>query len=262
MLSARPEALRVPMTLPWFSKATTLVISGSRRSSRLLVLTFCLLGAQIAPRQALGHPELLLQIEQLTLELQQQPDNVELLIQRGDLWRRHEDFPAAANDFSAARRLQSDLAVLDFYQGRLSLDAGLAAEAELLLSRYLRHQPEHANAWVLLGEAQLELSRPQAAAENFGQAIIHSERPTPSLFLQQGQALFMAGPEYWAVALGVADAGLERFPRDVSLLGLATDIALDLQQPAAAGAYLQRLPDGLRSLPQWAARFQRQLELK
>jgi hypothetical protein len=53
------------------------------------------------------------------------------------------------------------------------------------------------------------------------------------------------------------DSGLERFPVEVSLLGLGTDIALSVDRADTAASYFEPLPAALRKLPQWQTRIER-----
>ena len=204
---------------------------------------------------AWSHTDLIEQINNLTAELQHQPTDVELLMQRGDLYRRHEDYETAARDFATARKLRPDFPLLDFYQGRLFLETGDATAAERLLKQYLDVHPEHAAAWVLLGDAKMVLDQPEVAAENYAQAIIRSQKPSPSLYRLQILALVAAGEQHWSGARKIVDEGLSRFPIEVSLLGLGTDIALAENAPATAIAYIELLPQPILKLPQWKSRL-------
>lgn len=183
-------------------------------------------------------------------------------MQRGDVYRRREDYAAAARDFTAARNIQADFPLLDFYQGRLFLATGDAIEAERLLTQYLGVHPEHAAAWVLLGDARMDLDRPETAAENYAQAITRSTKPSPSLYRLQILALVTAGEQHWSGARRVVDEGLSRFPMEVSLLGLGTDIALAENAPATASAYIESLTQPILKLPQWQSRINLQQCLK
>ena len=57
---------------------------------------------------AFAHPDLVLQIEALDIQLESNPTDSESLIKRGDLYRRHEDYNAAATDFAAARKINPE----------------------------------------------------------------------------------------------------------------------------------------------------------
>jgi predicted Zn-dependent protease len=200
------------------------------------------------------HSDLLLQIEELNAEISVQPDKAELLIKRGDLHRRHQDYAAAGRDFEAARQVNPALPMLDFYQGRLLLETGDWPAAVRILSRYLEAHPEHAGAWVLRGEARMKLNRPLPAAGDFGQAINHSKNPSPELYIFQALALVDSGSDHWDEARQIVDGALTQFPGEVSLLGLGTDITLAQNRPGEARRYINTLPEALTRLPQWQRR--------
>jgi len=204
-----------------------------------------------------AHPELAVQSEQLDHELSEQPASAELLIRRGDIHRREGNYAAAEQDFSAARQLEPDNPDLDFYQARLLLDMGSAEEADVLLGRWITLHPDQPTAWSLRGDARMQMNQPVAAAEAYARAIELSERASPGVYLQQANALHAAGPSHWQQALSVINSGLEKFPLEVSLLGLGTDIALDSAQPDLAEDYFERVPTKVRALPQWQARAAR-----
>jgi tetratricopeptide (TPR) repeat protein len=237
----------VPMTSSWPFEAKRLLCT------RLASLLFVLL---TLANPAWSHPDLEAQIEDLTAKLQQQPADPGLLAQRGDLYRRHADYIAATQDFATARAIRPEFPELDFYQGRLRLETGDAAAAEGLFTHYLASHPEHAGAWALRGQARLGLEQAEAAAEDYAQAIRRSTNPSPSLYRLQILALVAAGEEHWRAARQVVDAGLERFPREVSLLGLGTDIALAENFPVIATSYIETLPAALIELDRWQSRLE------
>jgi len=209
-------------------------------------------GVLLAPA-VLPHPDLLAQIERLDEQLQAAPDNPELLIRRGDLYRRHEDFTAAARDFGAARMLAPGHPELDFYQGRLALEGGDDTAAATFLDRYLESHPQHAVGWRLRGEAALALSDASAPA-CFESAIRFSDAPSPELFRQWVLALLTAGDT--TGALEAVDLGLARLGVEVTLLGIGADVALMKRNGGLAGHYLKLLPAGLERLAPWSDRFQ------
>jgi len=233
------------MTLPWCSEA------GSGLTLRIVCLLFSL-ALPVSP--AWGHADILVQIESLDIQLQQEPGNAELLVRRGDLYRRHGDYAAAAGDFRAARLADPGFPLLDFHEGRLLLEAGDPVAAELCLDRYLLAHPQDAGAWILLAEIQLALNQAIKAAQDYAMAIQHAEQPSPGLYRDWSLALVSAGEEHWSSAGNVADIGLERFAQDMSLLALGTDIALAQNRPDRAAAYIERLAPQLAQLPRWKAR--------
>jgi predicted Zn-dependent protease len=203
-----------------------------------------------------GHQDLLLQIEELDRALASRPADADLLARRGDLYRRHEDYAAAALDLAAARAAQADYPLLDLYEGMLLLDTGNPAGAEELLSRYLKDHPQQASAWILHARAQLALGQAEQAAQDYARAIHDADLPSPELYRDWSLALVAAGEEHWPAAGKAVDSGLERFRQDVSLLALGADIALAENQPDVAKAYVNRLPTAITRLEQWQARLE------
>jgi Tfp pilus assembly protein PilF len=143
---------------------------------------------------------------------------------------------------------------LAFFRGRLQLDAGQPAAAEQSFSRYLAGHPSQVKALILRAEARLELRQPMAAADDYSHAILLSESPSPELYRNNALSLVAAGEPQWPAARVVTDSGLSRFALEVSLLGLAVDIALAQDDLEGARLYFSRVPEAIRSLPRWASR--------
>ena len=220
---------------------------------RLLILA----AALVTWGPAFTHTDLLLQIEQLDSQIALDPHNAELLAWRGDLYRRHQDYSRAADDFRAARAADPDYALLDFLESRLLLETGKPGEASRYIARYLALDPGNASAWVLSGRAHISLGLAEQAAHDFSRAIYNSDSPTPELYRLLILSLAAQGDEGASAALQSVDEGLERFAGEVNLLGLGTDIALANARLADAVRYIENLPDRLQRLPQWQARLDR-----
>lgn len=225
-------------------------MSGLSAAVRGILTAGLLLSGPLPP--AVAHSDIELQIEALTRQLELEPDNAELLLKRGDLYRRHVDYEEAALDFAAARRADPDVPLADFHEGRLALETGAFSEALTLLGRHLEAQPEHAAAWVLHGRAELRAGAFGRAAADFSRAVDLSEKPSPELFRLQILALVADGARDRALA--AVDAALEQSPGEVNLIGLGTDISLAEGDGAAAERYLRHLPPALLRIDTWARR--------
>lgn len=226
-----------------------------KRSLTYLFNLATLIFLSTLPISVIAHPDLVLQIKSLDSQLAANPTDSELLIKRGDLYRRHENYPAAGLDFAAARKVNPDNLLLDFYDGHLLLDSGDATAAELRFKKYLSTHPEHAKAWILLGETSIQLNQPVPAASYFARAINTTQTPSPGLYRQHILSLVSIGEPKWDAASLAVDKGLQHFGFEVTLLGLGIDIALARNQSLKAEQYLKTLPEVLYALPQWDVRI-------
>jgi tetratricopeptide (TPR) repeat protein len=201
-----------------------------------------------------AHPDLELQIEELTRQISLTPSSADLYLKRGDLYRRHGDWLKSEQDFEKARELEPEQPYIDWYEGRLEVAAGRWAEGDKLISRFLQGNDQHASAYRTRAWARWKLEKSEAAAQDYASAIQHSERPAPDLYRSLVITQYASGGDLRARAAGSADAGLQKFPGEASLMGLAVDLALADADTGRAEGYLATLSPGLMKLPQWKFR--------
>jgi predicted Zn-dependent protease len=201
-----------------------------------------------------AHPDLLLQIDALTHKLERQPDNVSLLLKRGELQRRHANWAAARADFQRVRNIQPHNQTVDWFEGRLDVESGEAARGRLLLDRFLHGNPDHTIALQNRAQANLLLKQPLLAAKDYQRVIDLSEHPSPALYTEWALALVAAGDGYLSAAMASVRQGLQHFPQEVALTGLGTDVSLAVGDTGSAQGLLNRLPQALLDLRQWQNR--------
>lgn len=208
---------------------------------------------------AFPHADLDLQIENLSRQLQEQPDNVELLLKRGDLQRRHENFDLARSDFARVREIQPDNKIVDWFEGRVEVEAGRPEQGIKYLDRFLESGPDRSSSGYLIAlqnraQAHLLLDQPLLAAKDYQEVIRASDKPTPTLYSSGALALVEAGTEHFPDAMGLVQQGLSRFPGEVTLTGIGTDISLAMADIDTARGLIDTLPEPILGLPKWKAR--------
>jgi tetratricopeptide (TPR) repeat protein len=216
--------------------------------SWVLLLTLCFSSL------VLSHADLEIQIERLSVELLQEPRNTELLLKRGDLYRRHADWSASEQDFKTLRSISADHPLVDLVEGRLLLDSGKLEEGRVMLSRFIESSPGRADAYLSRAATHWGLNLPLEAAKDFQAAINLSERPSPGLYRALIISLVNAGPEQSESAMTAVTASLNRHSREITLLGLAVDLVLSQGDVKLALSYLTRVPERVNELPQWQFR--------
>jgi len=225
----------------------------SRSSLRFLCLLL-VCSALLPGLQLQAHQDLLLQIEQLDHQISKDPQNTELLIRRGDLYRRHGDWRAAESDFQTVRKLSPNHSSIDFFEGRLLVTSGQNEEGVVFLTRLLGQNDQHSGAYRVRAEARWILQQPLLAARDYQLAINNSERPSPSLYRSLVLSLVATGADYIDEAITAVNDGLNRFAGEISLLGLGVDLSLSQKDILQAQLYLEKVPSRLKALPQWQFR--------
>ena len=207
---------------------------------------------------AVAHQDLELQIADLTLRIESDPDDAGLYLRRGELHRLHEEWSAALKDYERARGLDPGLATLDFSLGKLRLDSDEPQAARPPLERYLSHAPGDVQAHVLLARALFRLDRPLASAEAYDRAVALSveqgRRPAPEVFVGRAEAWKQAGAEHLAHALHGLEQGIELLGGPVVLELEAVELEHALGRTDDALSRLDRLAAGSARKETWLVR--------
>lgn len=196
----------------------------------------------------------MLQIEQLTKEIEKDPGNVELYLRRGSLFRNHVDFEASYADFAKANSLAPQLATVDLMRGQLFLDWGWPLSARAYLDRFLTRQPNHVEGLVFRARALVKLNMRLAAVRDYDLALATSPEPGPDLFVERAQVLMAEGPEQAAAAVKGLDDGLKRLGPLVTLQLFAIDAELKIENYDGALARVDKVADRSPRKETWLAR--------
>ena len=187
---------------------------------------------------ALAHGPLHEQITNVTAELTLHPDDVALLLRRGELNRLDEQWAAALADLQLARKLAPKNPGPLLSLGRLALDQGKFAEAIPSLNGFLQSQSNHVEGHLLLARALVRTHQEPEAVTHFGRALSLSTEPRPEWFIERSQAQFVQGEAHLTEALAGLDEGLVKLGPVPTLQLAAIDLELRRRHFDAA---LQRL---------------------
>lgn len=202
-----------------------------------------------------AHSDLEVQIDEISRQLVLSPDDPELLLRRGDLQRRHENWDLARADYSKVREVQPDNSSVDWFEGRMEVEAGRPQVGVELLNRYLLSQPQQVIALQNRAQGYLLLDQGLLAARDYQTVIQVSDNPAPTLFSANALAFAAAGVDYFPDAMIVAQQGLAKFPGEMSLTEIATDLSLAQADTDRANLLLSELPESIQQLPQWQFRI-------
>ena len=190
---------------------------------------------------AWAHGDLHEQIDSVTAQIKASPEEAALYLKRAELYRLHEDWPAAAADYDRATQLAPGLLVVHLGRGRMLLAQGRFDEAKAELNQFVAGNPGHVDGFVTRARIEVKRGKPLAGAEDFARAIALSARPEPEVYLDRAQALAAAGGEHVAEALSCLDAGTAKLG-NLPTLGLyAIELEVKRKEFDSALSRLERL---------------------
>jgi len=203
----------------------------------VIILSAWLLGS--SAWQANAHENLLAFIDRLTIQLSTNRNNADLLIQRADLYRLHENWVEAQNDYAAAQKLTPDSIPLLTGIAQLLVDTKADAAARVAFDRVLAR--ESTNWFALFGRARVlaRLGERQAAIADFSRGLALTPAPQAEHFLER--ATLQAAESGAAEAIKGLDEGLARLGWMVSLQSAAIDLEVNRHHADEALARLETI---------------------
>ena len=208
----------------------------------------------VAPLLARAHGDLHDQIVSVTTQIRQDPRNAMLFLKRGELYRVHGEWDAALADYDQVTQFAPDFAAIDFFRGRMLLEAGRIKPARKNLDRFLEKQPDHAEALIARARARVKLGEGEAAANDFTCAIARIPDPKPDYYLERAQAWVSAGDAHVQDALRGLDEGIQKLGPLVALQVRAIDLELLRKNFDGALARLDQIIAQSPRLETWLAR--------
>ncbi len=150
-----------------------------------LIILLCLMLGTAGVRRVLAHEDLTARILLLTAQISTNQNNVAGLIQRGDMYRLHGNWPEARKDYAAAEKLAPDSGEVLLGQAQLHVDLGEDPAARAAFDKFIARFP--ANSVALLARARVlaRLGERKAAIADYSRAIGVSSSPQPEEFLER-----------------------------------------------------------------------------
>lgn len=214
-----------------------------------ILLSLALLAA--GPDRVLAHEDLTARILLLTAQISTNQNNVDALIQRGDMYRLHGNWAEARNDYAAAEKLAPDSGAILLSRAQLHVDMGEYPAARVALDQFLARFPT--NSVALLGRARVlaRLGERPAAIADYSRAITVAASPQPEEFLER--ASLQASEFGVDEAIQGLDEGLARLGWVVTFQKAAIDYELKRQRPDQAAVRLETIIARANRKESWLA---------
>ena len=213
-----------------------------------LIAVLCIL----APHAAHAHGDVHEEIAEFTKRIAASPADAKLYLQRGELHRAHQDWPAAAADFDKAEELDPALVFVDLSRGEMLGEAGRTDAAKAALDRFLSRRPDDATGYAARAQVLAQALSWEAAAEDFARAIAHAKEPEPALFIERGRAF--RAMRKMDDAIRALDEGIARMGPLIVLMQAALDLETEAGRTDAALARIGKIIDASPRKERWLTR--------
>ncbi len=216
-----------------------------------LIILLCLMLGTAGVRPVLAHEDLTARILLLTAQISTNQNNVAVLIQRGDMYRLHGNWPEARKDYAAAEKLAPDSGEVLLGQAQLHVDLGEDPAARAAFDKFIARFP--ANSVALLARARVlaRLGERKAAIADYSRAIAVSSSPQPEEFLERAS---LQATEFGAdEAIKGLDEGLVQLGWVVTFQKAAIEYELKRQRSDQALVRLETIIERANRKETWLA---------
>jgi len=171
-----------------------------------------------------GHGDLEARIQELSRQIATNSTDARLFLERGEVHRLHQDWPAAMADFDRATSLDSGLLAVGLAQARLLADSGRPRESRVAYDVYLRQATNDGVALIERARVRVALHDFESALADYSRAISLLPEPLPEFFIERADLAERGGKA--DQALSGLDEGIRRLGAIVTLQSRAIELEL------------------------------------
>ncbi len=216
---------------------------------KLLLLILCLSSLLVASGGH-SHPGAHAKLDYLNRQLEQQPDNQALYIQRGATYSNDGQLDLALADLHFAETLGNPLAVA-FELGVLRYRQGKFDKARVYFDRWLKNSPQHIPALEYRARLLRDAGDYQASLADYKALFALQPNSGPGNYIAAAKMLAAQSDTGLAAAIDILDQGIQRLGLTPPLQRYAIKLELQRQQTANAIARLGSLEPMLGKSPDW-----------
>jgi len=224
------------------------ILRSHRRGSGICLGVMLVLGS--AAGEGRGHTELSLDIERISGKLRNDPDRVDLLVRRGQLFRRDGHPLASMADLNRAGRLAPDRWDIVFERAMTMVSLGRDEQADWELTRCLKMHPSLAIGYAERGKIKARSGRKAAAVADLNEAI--GIKPSVDWVLLRGRLQEEAG-QLDAAAMEYRDA-MQRLNEPVLIRLALVRVEVARKHFEAALAWIDPALEGASIKTEWYLR--------
>jgi tetratricopeptide (TPR) repeat protein len=215
-----------------------------------LSVTAACLCIYLFPAFLFAHPGAHEAAEHFSRQIEVQPKDQRLYIQRGIVYSNDGQYEQALDDFQAAVALGDPL-VVSFDLGVLYYRKGEFDKALLYFDQTLKRFPNHVQCLEYRARLSRDAGDNAAALADFRRLFQLQPRSNPGHYISAAKMLEATGPAGLDQALEILDLGNQQLGLTPQLQTCAIQLELQAGRPQAAIERLRALEPMLGSMPDW-----------
>ncbi len=186
----------------------------------VLILIYCV------NNQVYAHGPIHENILRITKEIEENPNNPNLYVTRGQYYQTDMDFDRAYADFQTARLLDAGNEMIDYHFARLFAEHNYPNTALNFANLFLTHLPNHVGGLMVRASVYTQLSKDSLAVLDFEEAIANLREPRPEYYIDIARATLQADSLAYKSAMNWLEKGDAALGYNVVLKSKMIDIAL------------------------------------
>lgn len=227
------------------------------RKSVVLFLFFVLL---LNTHYCMADGDLQGRIDRISVEIKKYPDSLQLIMKRGDLYRRQKEFFPAFEDYQVVLLKSPEHKEVNFSLSLLYLDHKFYNSGLVHINRYMGKQSGSVEAHLVRAELLENLKYFKDASTDYQYVIENYEKPRPSHYLAMSRCTIQADSANWKQSIQWLEKGKDKLGDIITLEQQALKIEMSQQEYQAAIARVDEILADLPRKEKWL--YQKGLILK
>jgi predicted Zn-dependent protease len=204
--------------------------------------------------QANAHGDIHARIALLDKRIATTPDNYNLYLKRAELHRFHAEWSSALTDYHRAQALHPHPVDIEFFMGRMLLEAGQPGKALIHMQRFLREHPDSTSALLVRARVKEALGQRANAADDLAHVIRSTRQPPPELYIEWADLVISGGDKHLDEGMRIIEEGIGRLGPVVSMIQYAVVVETAHNRYQKALQWVDSLPEKLQAQPRWLAK--------
>lgn len=198
-----------------------------------------------------AHGDLDIQIERISKRIEQEADNADLYLKRGQLYAQHNEPKKSKQDYLLARNLDKNLLITDLLLAQLFADNNDADAALPYVNLFLKNHANHSIALITRAKIHQQMSQPDLCQKDLENAMAHLSEPNPSHFISIAEAVLLADDSNLSEALSWLKRGEEKFGFDIVLKSKEVDLYVESEQYENAILTIDKIMEHFQRKEKW-----------